>query len=32
MFFIIEKPEETTFEFSQNDIAVVWFSLVSNYI
>ena len=27
MFFIIEKSEETTFEFSQNAITVVWFWL-----
>ena len=27
MFFIIEKPEETTFEFSQNAANVVWFWL-----
>ena len=25
MFFIIEKSEETTFEFSQNAATVVWF-------
>ena len=25
MFFIIEKSEETTFEFSQNTATVVWF-------
>ena len=25
MFFIIEKSEETTFEFSQNVVTVVWF-------
>ena len=24
MFFIIKKSEETTFEFSQNAITVVW--------
>ena len=27
MFFIIEKSEETTFEFSQNAATVVWFWL-----
>ena len=27
MFFIIEKPEETTFEFSQNAVTLVWFWL-----
>ena len=27
MFFIIEKSEETTFDFSQNAAAVVWFWL-----
>ena len=27
MFFIIEKSEETTFEFSQNAVKVVWFWL-----
>ena len=27
MFFIIEKSEETTFEFPQNAAAVVWFWL-----
>ena len=27
MFFIIEKSEETTFEFSQNAETVVWFWL-----
>ena len=27
MFFIIEKSEETTFEFSQNTATVVWFWL-----
>ena len=27
MFFIIEKSEETTFEFSQNTVTVVWFWL-----
>ena len=25
MFFIIEKSEETTFQFSQNAVTVVWF-------
>ena len=25
MFFIVEKSEETTFEFKQNAAAVVWF-------
>ena len=25
MFFIIEKSEETTFEFSQNGVTIVWF-------
>ena len=25
MFFIIEKSEETTFEFKQNFEAIVWF-------
>ena len=29
LFFIIEKSEETTFEFSQNAIIVVWFSLIN---
>ena len=24
MFFIIEKKEETTFDFSQNSLTVVW--------
>ena len=28
MFFIIEKSEETTFEFSQNAVAVLWFWLL----
>ena len=32
MFFIMEKPEETTFEFSQGTVTVVWFSLVIEYI
>ena len=27
MFLIIEKSEETTFEFSQNAVTVVWFLL-----
>ena len=27
MFFIIEKSEDTTFEFSKNAVAVVWFWL-----
>ena len=27
MFFIIEKSEKTTFEFSQNAVTVVWFWL-----
>ena len=27
MFLIIEKSEETTFEFSQNAVTVVWFWL-----
>ena len=27
MFFIIEKSEETTFEFTQNAATVVWFWL-----
>ena len=27
MFVINEKSEETTFEFSQNTVSVVWFSL-----
>ena len=27
MFFIIENSEETTFEFSQNAVTVVWFWL-----
>ena len=25
MFFIIEKKEETTFDFSQNSITVIWY-------
>ena len=32
MFFIIEKLEETTFEFLQNDVTVVWFGLTINII
>ena len=28
MFFIIEKSEETTFEFLQNAATVVWFDYV----
>ena len=27
MSFITKKSEETTFEFTQNDVAVVWFWL-----
>ena len=27
MFFIIEKSEDTTFEFSKNAVTVVWFWL-----
>ena len=27
MSFIIKKSEETTFEFTQNDVTVVWFWL-----
>ena len=26
MFFIIEKKEETTFDFSQNSVTVVWYT------
>ena len=29
MLFVIEKLEETTFEFSQNAVTVVWFTLIS---
>ena len=29
MLFVIEKLEETTFEFSQNDVTIVWFTLIS---
>ena len=29
MFFIIEKSEETTFQFSQNAKILVWFSLIN---
>ena len=32
MFFIIEKLEETTFEFLQNDVTVVWFGLTISII
>ena len=32
VFFTIEKPEETTSEFSKNAVPVVWFNLVTNYI
>ena len=32
MFFIIEKSEKTTFEFSQNAVTVAWFILVRLYI
>ena len=28
MFFIIEKVEETTFEFLQNAVTIVWFGLI----
>ena len=28
MFFFIEKSEETTFEFSQKAVTVVWFGLI----
>ena len=28
MFFVIIKSEETTFEFSQNAVGVVWFDSV----
>ena len=28
VFFIIEKSEETTFEFSKNAVTVIWYSLV----
>ena len=31
VFFIIEKSERTTFEFSQNSVTVVWISLVMDY-
>ena len=31
-FFIIEKLEETTFEFLQNDVTVVWFGLTISII
>ena len=29
MFFVIEKSEETTFEFSRNAVTIVWFSLIN---
>ena len=32
MFVINEKSEETTFEFSQNAVSVVWFSLILDHI
>ena len=32
IFFIIEKSEETTFEFSQNAVTIVRFSLVMENI
>ena len=32
MFFIIEKLEETTFEFSQNAVTIVWSGLIIDHI
>ena len=32
MLFIIEKSEEETFDFSQNFVTVLWFSLVMGHI
>ena len=32
MFFITEKSEETSFEFLQNAVTVVWFGLIISYI
>ena len=32
MFFIIEKSEETNFNFSQNAGTVVWFVLIMDHI
>ena len=32
MFFIIKKSEETTFDFPQNSVNVVWFCLIIDYI
>ena len=32
MFFIIEKLEETAFEFSQNAVTIVWFGLIIDHI
>ena len=32
MFFIVEKSQETTFEFSQNPVTVVWFGLIIDHI
>ena len=31
MFFIIEKSEETTVDFSQIEVTVVWLSLVMGH-
>ena len=28
MFFMIEKSEKTTFEFSQNAVTGIWFGLI----
>ena len=32
MFFIIKKSEETTFDFPQNSVTVVWFRLIIDNI
>ena len=32
MFFVIEKSEETTFDFSKNYVTAIWFNLVIYHI
>ena len=32
ILFVIERSEKTTFEFSQNAVTAVWFSLIRDYI
>ena len=32
MFFVIEKSEETTFDFSKNYVTAIWFNLVIDHI